>query len=286
MTYPPALIPPISMLPLIKGDPYHLALAHLALNEDYGPEYQAFFAEESRNGSFVVLDNGAHELGQGLPPHVLSELADEMGASEIVLPDRLFWGDDTAELSQAALDDFMRHYEGNNMGYMGVPHGRTIYEWVKCMKYLIEMGVTSIGISKDYEVWEGGMMFLASLVPDHTPIHLLGFGREPERLWADQIFKANLRGSDSGKPIILAMANKVFNRRWPLYTKRPHNYFDLPFTPEDEGLYNRLKLNITAYYDHYGIRNVNVEEKLHRLDWSFSTFKNDRFHGIPNENRL
>ena len=280
--YTPALIPPISMLSLIQGDRYHLALAHLALPNQRDSEfYRRFFRQESELGNFVILDNGAHELGKGLDPIRLADIALDIRASEVVLPDRLFWGEDTVDHSLDAISR-LRGVLPSETKYMGVPQGRTLFEWFSCMERLIDLGATSIGISKDYEIWEGGLMFLVALVPAGIEVHLLGFGRQPEKLFtaSNEKYRSKIRGTDSAKPIIFAMAGLRYDQdiaRWPTYCKRPGNYFDRIFNPRDVQLYKDLVHNIGMYYRHYRPDDgINPEEVVQRLPWDISLYVEDK----------
>lgn len=62
----------------------HLVLAHLVATDD---SYQSFYKTRSRLGDFVIMDNGAFELGCSYEPDKLIELAHKCGADAIVLPD-------------------------------------------------------------------------------------------------------------------------------------------------------------------------------------------------------
>lgn len=62
----------------------HLALAHLV---DSYPEYAEFYRSMADRGDFIIMDNGAFELGQSYDPSKLAELGHNCGANAIVLPD-------------------------------------------------------------------------------------------------------------------------------------------------------------------------------------------------------
>lgn len=64
----------------------HLVLAHLV---DTDPQYAKFYADldTSQDNHFIIMDNGAFELGQSYEPSKLIELAGRCGAEVIVLPD-------------------------------------------------------------------------------------------------------------------------------------------------------------------------------------------------------
>lgn len=64
----------------------HLVLAHLV---DTDVEYAYFYAtlDTSSDNHFIIMDNGAFELGESYEPSKLIELAGQCGAEVIVLPD-------------------------------------------------------------------------------------------------------------------------------------------------------------------------------------------------------
>ena len=66
---------------------FHLVLAHLI---DVDETYTKFYREMSERGDFIIMDNGAFELGQSYEPSKLIELATRVAADAIVLPDYPF----------------------------------------------------------------------------------------------------------------------------------------------------------------------------------------------------
>lgn len=81
-----------TLSPLMDGD---FALAQLVLEDKY---YADFYANQSKSGRFVVLDNGFHELGRPLSPPELLEATLRIKPSIVVAPDRL--GDQRFGLEQ------------------------------------------------------------------------------------------------------------------------------------------------------------------------------------------
>jgi len=66
---------------------FHLVLAHLV---DTDEKYANFYREMSQRGDFLIMDNGAFELGESYEPNKLIELAHKCEADVIVLPDYPF----------------------------------------------------------------------------------------------------------------------------------------------------------------------------------------------------
>jgi hypothetical protein len=225
-----AVIPPIPLLEKYgpAGDGYHLCLSNEVLSNQ---TYAAFYRWRAETiGDYVILDNSAHEQLQGQSLTSLIEAAERVCPSEIVLPDRLFFGDDTVERSAEAAAVLREKFPGTHL--MGVPQGRHPREWLECLLGLHSFArVDTIGISKDYEVWEGGLARLVMQVIQwgYTPdqIHLLGWGRE---LWKLRDLAGLVRGVDSAKPLVYAMGGielpqELTRKNTPPYPKRRSDFF-------------------------------------------------------------
>lgn len=65
----------------------HLVLAHLVSKD---PAYAEFYRHRSLAGDFIIMDNGAFELGGSYAPEKLISLGQMCGADAIVLPDYPF----------------------------------------------------------------------------------------------------------------------------------------------------------------------------------------------------
>jgi hypothetical protein len=254
-----ALIPPIPHLEEAKGRKYHLVLAHLLLSNS---TYMEFYKKEAENGAFIILDNSAHEMTSGQPIWTLLTLARQVGAKEIVMPDTLFDARETILgafeaimlLSSTAYIDQAQSYR-----YMFVPQGTTYKHWRECLDGLslliegtnrtfpkiLSKGIT-VGLSKDYETWPGGLYRLLNedVIPwadqYNAQIHLLGWGRD---LWAleniSEWFGDRVRSVDSAKPYVYATQEIALNPKngvIPEYPKRPVGYFEQPLSE------NRLEI--------------------------------------------
>lgn len=236
------------------GESYHLVLSHVVLSNR---PYAEFYGSLPRP-RFIILDNSAHEMLEGQTDIQLANAWAEIGADEIVLPDRLFFGDDTVEMSSSALS-VLRHR--TTAQFMAVPQGRTFDEWENCLTRLLELDVETIGISKDYEVWPGGIRGLVERVADarnrvdkKVRVHLLGWGRDALSIRgiSDPSFcDGIIRGIDSAKPLVYASAGVTLPSvdeidRWSTltYPRRPSKFFSsrLP-----EGSKARCLHNISAF---------------------------------------
>lgn len=65
----------------------HLVLAHIVETND---AYASFYKRQAELGDFVIMDNGAFELGESYNPNKLISLGQKCGAHALVLPDYPF----------------------------------------------------------------------------------------------------------------------------------------------------------------------------------------------------
>lgn len=69
----------------------HVVLAHLVAEELQQPKSERIYTNHYRNlsesGHYIICDNSAFELGESFDPNQLIELAKEIGADALVLPD-------------------------------------------------------------------------------------------------------------------------------------------------------------------------------------------------------
>lgn len=224
-----AVIPPTTLLDRYAklGDAYHLCLSSEVLST---PSYADFYRRCGQEGDYVILDNSAHEQLEGQSLQQLLTATAWIRPNEVVLPDRLFFGDDTVERSTEAYSQFRSLFP--DVKLMGVPQGRWEPEWLECLERLVHLGVDTIGISKDYEVWPSGLYRLVQFVRSHgydsTSIHLLGWGRE---LWQLSGLESLVRGVDSAKPIVYAqngveLPYELTQSTTPKYPGRRPTFFD------------------------------------------------------------
>ena len=249
-----AIISPIDLLdkyssPEVKGEGYHLMLSNLCQKNSDGYKdfrYLDYYRERSAEGDFIILDNSAHELGHGESFDAMRSIISDVRPSEVVVPDRLFFGEDTVANAEEFIPKFRKEY-GTEIALMGVPQGRTTEEWDACAQMLISLGVDSIGISKDYEVWPGKLigrfLVIKELALDYglqIPVHMLGWGRDLAQIVDFRSFTettgedatgAWIRGTDSAKPLVYAEAGiklpNSITTPSPVYPKRKVNYFEL-----------------------------------------------------------
>lgn len=261
-----ALIPPIPMLNEFGHGSFHLLLSHLCSNQTYLDHYQM----ERARGAYLVLDNSAHEFDIGQRADVLIDQAISLKAQEIVVPDQL---DDAEGTIESALSAMEVWFEGDRAAEMRaldpalmfVPQGKDEKEWVECFKELLRLqtyvaknrGARTdfvIGLSKDYEVWDGGLYHLIAdyLIPIKysaekagvkVHVHLLGWGRN---LWELKTL-ANIfpwiRSTDSAKPFVYGLRGieliDYLEKDPPKYPKRNKGYFSQYMTTQQRRISRR-----------------------------------------------
>ena len=105
----------------------HLVLAHVI---DKYPEYTELYKRLSDEGHFIIMDNGAFELGESYEASKLEDLAEKVGAHVVVCPDYPFQeADKTIEAAEKFLETFSRE----NTDFMFVPQSEKgdLDGWIK-----------------------------------------------------------------------------------------------------------------------------------------------------------
>lgn len=241
-----ALIPPIPDLRRVPNMGIHLVLSHLF--ED--PRYFSYYQQCRIAGDYLILDNGAHELGVGQMNETLLGHARTIQAQEVVLPDVLFDRRGTVERTKAMLkwvgkQGWVHYLEAGRPRFMMVPQGSDRAEWSQCLKallsfwdfYTLEYPETIqppvIGISKDYDNWRGGLHYLIKHYVEplynerEFDVHCLGW---PSNLWSLAKVAREfpwIRSTDSARPFVYAKHGILLEPGGmvPKYPKRDPEYF-------------------------------------------------------------
>lgn len=243
-----AHIVPVDSLYLTVDNEYHMCLAQLC---NANRLYKEFFKKRAAEGKFVLLDNGAAE-GTTTEVKHLFELAQEIGAKEVVLPDKLQHMAETIRRTKEAYDKYVEFKEsrGYDFGVMIVPQGIDYDQWKACAERMVEMFplATSYGIPKvlakgknDPYVRFRAVAYLTKLLMKKgrgVEIHLLGCNEPPVVISA--IFHAfpNVRGIDSAFAHLCAKAGTPISNP---YVERPDTTIEF-VTDEDQGF--KLELNM------------------------------------------
>jgi hypothetical protein len=222
-----ALIPPIPELGTFGNGSFHLLLSHLMHNRRYREHYK----DQRKKGAYLVLDNSAHENEIGESATTLLTQAIELRAQEVVVPDCLFDAEGTIESALSSIEYWFEGDRADEMrkldpALMYVPQGRNREQWIECLKELVRLQIYTarmrkartdfvIGLSKDYEVWDGGLLrllreCLGPLKKDaadrniRIQVHMLGWGRGLWNLLDVRRQCPWVRSTDSAKPFVYA----------------------------------------------------------------------------------
>ncbi len=255
-----AIIPPFAHLETTRDREFHLLLAHL-LDPSLGHEYRTFYTSlrASRPGAFLILDNSAHENTIGQTIQSVLSLGQSLGVNEIVVPDHLFNHEET--LANAKLSfEYLLTPGGSSLfrtfypRLMIVAQGKSRRDYERCVfnlallirefrrefntRYKFVPQIT-FGVSKDYEIWEGGLhrLLKSTIIPTassfEAQIHVLGWGHN---LWGHRAiaedFGDQIRSTDSAKPWVYGYNNTRLDSHYldiPTYPKRPDEYFNLRY---------------------------------------------------------
>lgn len=193
-------------------------------------KYLSFYQTRSEFDDFIILDNGAAEGFTYGAKHLFT-LAEEVGASEIIIPDIMGDANDTLALAQS----FAR-YAQPEYQYMFVLQGKTPEEVMFCLRALdngnMFVYVTTIGIPR--HLFKINKYFRQTLTDfmikehfnDKFEIHFLGANE-----WMGEVFSLadivkgldGFRGIDTSLPIYMGLEN--LNINIDDYIERPTNFF-------------------------------------------------------------
>lgn len=182
---------------------YHLLLAPELLTDS---KYLGYYLNKRRQGHFLIVDNGAAELGESLNFNDVLKVAEKVGADEIALPDVL-------EDSEATLSASIKHYHKVPRQHrMFIPQGRSVLEWFACLHdAMAKFDFATIGIPKLMEMYPGGRAgiidsIVESGAQNRYNIHLLGCYKAPlkEVQSAYKAGKGFVRGIDTAAPLAYA----------------------------------------------------------------------------------
>ena len=196
-----ATILPAPYLHLEEHNDYHLCLAHLMGNKEYG----GFFRDQAERGRFVMMDNGVVETGEPMPMRELIVIADHFGVKELVLPDALCDRATTLERGHEAITRmvYARPSLRHHIDLVAVPQGEDEEEWIRCVNDMLDWPVRTIGISRFTARFFSSRAEALSCVPEliksDKSIHLLGCTNDPREIYeVDVSFPGRVRGVDSG----------------------------------------------------------------------------------------
>jgi len=210
-----ATILPQNFLNLVKGDSYHMCLAHL-IDKPGMENYTRFFKNGIADDSYVIMDNGLIE-GNPRPIEELIEKADMLGANELILPDVFKNSVETIKAVGAAMSYLENHPTDINL--MAVPQGKNLPDWLCCAEMLLQYPIKCLGIPKVLVSMGGrdGRLQALDALYQRCPeisgldIHLLGCWQTPLEILTiakaeSQGLIPTIRGVDSAIPYVYARA--------------------------------------------------------------------------------
>lgn len=207
-------------------------IGHYELNQSpiaYGLAHEAlrspvYLNQLKKSDKYLILDNGADELGAGLSGGELWSLFQDIDPEELILPDVLGDSKETIENSEKFFYDFVAdNTEALKKNFMFVIQGQTFEEWSECFKYARDTKIANvIGVPYDIDFDVPGVEVegnksqlraarrakLVEFVVENglkKPIHLLGFNNLQEfENYHKPEYKKILRSNDTTAPFAAA----------------------------------------------------------------------------------
>lgn len=215
-----ALICPTQFLEQAQSfSDFHLILTHKVI---YDRKYCEFYAQRSKAGDFVILDNSAAEKNaRSLPLKNIVLAAVLTKPSVVILPDYLFDSDKTLDELENALSSpqlrFMRRVLPK-VKLCAVIQGVDVDDWLECFDILNSSrnGIDILGVPMVTTQLFGSRYKALKAISRKTrkPVHLLGFfqGVPMEEVLKEKQFDFVI-GIDTSKPVKLAVCGKTL-RDW------------------------------------------------------------------------
>ena len=208
--------------------------------------YRDFYRKRSKEGDYIILDNGAAE-GLEFGNKHLYTIAEAIGVSEIVVPDTLGDANDTIGKGLA----FGRHTR-DGYRYMMVAQGTTITECMQTIDMIATdtkfMYVTAIGIPRLLNYEDRHARFkIATFIKQNDydrslEIHYLGADSHLNEVML--LGETGVgRGIDTSAPVYMAMEGLELTDS---YVTRPEDYFKRSRNN------STIKRNIDTYLDWAG----------------------------------
>lgn len=242
-----ALVTPPQGFPLIEEARlgYHFVLAQYC--ED--PTYEQFYRDCHERGHFIMLDNGAAEMGSSISIERIMDVAAKICPDEIVMPDVLDDCQQTLLRTEQALDYVPRKQRAM------CPQGKTWKEWEDCADVMVnDLGCTTICVAKRYEKFPGGRAHALRIIMSHFwqhthTVHLLGCYENPlAEIAAAYRAMPSVRGVDTGAPVAYAQKNVTLD--FPTHSSLDWNKeFDLNLARHNVDLYLNAHRGNHAHYD-------------------------------------
>lgn len=239
--------------------PVHLVLAHIVERD---PTYAQFYAQLSKEGHQIIMDNGAFELGGSYAPDRLIDLGRQCGADAIVLPD--YPGRPAIE-TIAAAKEWTAVIKGAGFSTMFVPQSEVgeLEDWIKGYEWasynpsvdIIGMSILGIPNALPHIPPAYARVVMAEILkargvyqPGEKYHHFLGLNSGPKLELPALIKMGILNSCDSSGPIWSAVLGHEYSRNTDsfLSVSKPvaHVDFDYPLTSNVDTL-TRIARNMS-----------------------------------------
>lgn len=242
---PDALIEDIGLL-----TDYHMVLPSELSRQSYKNGYR--YLDPT---NFIILDNGIAE-GTSYGMIDLLDMARDIGANEIVVPDVIGDGLATVELVKRFEEGLLARTL-DKYTWMAVAQGRTFSELYSCIEwYLSQDWINTIGFPRAMQKWgqdarwEAINHWALDITRAGKEIHCLGSMRYPMevRMLATTRCASSIRGIDTCMPIDLARAGVSISQGGVAYEGRSDGYFE--WDPRGEAEAAGLVVdNVQTYLD-------------------------------------
>jgi len=228
-----ALIPPRSLLEMVRKRPFQMAVPEALKRTRVRDFYR------SLRSSYVILDNGMFESGEAIPNEFLFDLASQINANELVMPD----AKDNMEKTLELINDFLNIYDSqsnhyNLMATVQVHNLDEVPEYVyRVLSLMRRIGTKHITFGLPRRMTEdfgpGARIMCARTISDvawsRTPIHLLGLSRAggPQGGLNEVRYLAHtVRSVDTSAPFVWAQDGLGIGLGNPV--ERKEAYFNQP----------------------------------------------------------
>lgn len=234
-----ALMAPTTLLPHVQPlSKYHLVLAYKVI---YDRKYQEYCARRSKEGDYIILDNGAVEKGgKSIPMKDIVLAALLIKPSLIVLPDFLFDSLRTLDETENALRSphmkFLKRVHPS-VKICTIVQGVDEEDWLECFNILNDThnGIDVLGVPKITGQVFGSRLNVLKKISKKVkkPCHLFGVWWKTtlEEIGQEGQFDF-VQGLDTPKPVRLAV-NGLELKDWAKmprgkdFLDRSHNGVDL-----------------------------------------------------------
>jgi hypothetical protein len=263
-----------------------MALAPLCFTQDrsdFNTQYCDYFRERSKQGIFVLMDNGAYEK-ELLSNEMLLEVAHYIKPSCIVAPDELRNFNVTIEKTFAFLDSDSYKKLPKEVSIMAVPQGKTLSEYIDCYRmFAFDHRIDFIGLNfvsnfdlpdkqpanhKDFEQMNNRIALTKylhhnNLINKDKKHHLLGlssplelaYQRKYDWIYSNDSSCAFIHGAigvkvDKERGLIDTCTNKVVNKSFIDIKDFEYGYLDESKTRPDKPII------VDGYYKPQILQNI------------------------------